>query len=59
MPHVGGSSVDAAVVQADHAAYRSLGADALPGVRTVVDGRRVLDASRFDGVTVVAIGAVV
>jgi len=57
-PYIPGDAVDAAVVQADHAAYRSLSAADLPGVRTVVDGRRVLDATRWDSVTVASIGAV-
>lgn len=55
-PQPDGERVDAAVVQADHLEYGVLGPTALPGVRTVVDGRRVLDPRRWDGVTVVAIG---
>jgi nucleotide sugar dehydrogenase len=55
-PHQDGSSVEAAVVQADHDAYRTLDADALPGVRSVVDGRRVLDVTRWPGVAVATIG---
>ena len=42
-----GEPIDVVIVQADHAEYGALGADDLPGVKTVVDGRRVLDASRF------------
>ncbi len=42
-PYHLGTAVDAAVVQADHAEYRGLGASDLPGVRTVLDGRGVLD----------------
>jgi nucleotide sugar dehydrogenase len=44
-----GAAVAGAIVQADHAAYRSLGPDDLPGARVVVDGRRVLDPARFAG----------
>ncbi|PCN46811.1 nucleotide sugar dehydrogenase [Curtobacterium sp. 'Ferrero'] len=51
-----GDAVDAAIVQADHAEYRTMRDTALPGVRTVVDGRRVLDTSRWDCM-VIAIGA--
>ena len=53
-----GEPADAAIVQADHADYRTLGAEQLPGVRTVVDGRRCLDASLWTGVTLRLIGAV-
>ena len=42
-----GAAVAGAVLQADHAAYRGLGPDDLPGARVVVDGRRVLDPARF------------
>jgi len=42
-----GEPVDVVIVQADHAEYRGLSANDLPGVATVVDGRRVLDAGRF------------
>jgi UDP-N-acetyl-D-mannosaminuronic acid dehydrogenase len=51
-----GSAVDAAVVQADHEAYATLGVDDLPGVQAIVDGRGILDASRFPGVPVRRIG---
>jgi UDP-N-acetyl-D-glucosamine dehydrogenase len=50
------SAVDAAVVQADHAQYATLGAGDLPGVAVVVDGRGILDAARFAGVPVRRIG---
>jgi UDP-N-acetyl-D-mannosaminuronic acid dehydrogenase len=45
--------VDAAVLQADHAAYRALGPEDLPGARVVVDGRRVLEPARFAAAGVV------
>lgn len=48
-PYHLGDSVDVVIVQADHADYRDLSADDLPGVKTVVDGRRILDPQRFDG----------
>jgi UDP-N-acetyl-D-mannosaminuronic acid dehydrogenase len=51
-----GTAGDAAIVQTDHEEYRALGADDLPGVRQVVDGRGVLDSARFDGVPVRRIG---
>jgi UDP-N-acetyl-D-glucosamine dehydrogenase len=43
-----GEPVDAAIVQADHAEYARLGPDDLPA-ETIVDGRGILDAARFDG----------
>ena len=55
-PYEEGARVDAAVVQADHAEYRDLGPADLPGVRTLVDGRRVTDGARWDGVTRVVLG---
>jgi len=57
-PYHLGEKADAAVVQTDHAEYRTLGPDQLPGIRTVVDGRRSLDASLWDGVTLRLVGAV-
>src|SRR4051794_20690499 len=51
-----GASVDAAVVQADHAAYADYAAGDLPGVRVIVDGRGILDAERFAGIPVLRIG---
>jgi nucleotide sugar dehydrogenase len=52
----GGQEVPAAVVQADHAEYRTLAADDLPSVRVLVDGRRVTDPARWEGVRRVVIG---
>ncbi len=54
-PHEG-EPVTAAIVQADHAEYRTLGAADLPGVGVLVDGRRVTDPARWDGVRRVVIG---
>lgn len=51
-----GESVDAAVVQADHAEYRTLGEADLPGVRALVDGRGVTDAALWPTVTRTVIG---
>lgn len=55
-PYHLGEEVDAAVLQADHAAYRDLSKDDLPGVRVVVDGRNMLDAGRFEGVMFRVVG---
>ncbi|HET7901584.1 MAG TPA: nucleotide sugar dehydrogenase [Candidatus Nanopelagicales bacterium] len=51
-----GEPVDAAIVQADHADYRAIAAADLPGVRVLVDGRRVTDPGLFPGVTRRVIG---
>ena len=52
-----GEPVDVVVVQADHADYRELSAADFPGVAVVVDGRRILDPARFDGVRYLVVGA--
>lgn len=54
-PHTG-QAVTAAVLQADHAAYRELGAEHLPHVRVLVDGRRATDPALWAGVRRVVIG---
>jgi nucleotide sugar dehydrogenase len=53
-----GGPIDGAIVQADHAEYRDLTPQDLPGADAVVDGRGVLDvdAWRADGVAVRRIG---
>jgi nucleotide sugar dehydrogenase len=53
-----GEPLQAAVLQADHAAYRELDPAALPGVQVMLDGRDVLDAERWRaaGVTLLRIG---
>jgi nucleotide sugar dehydrogenase len=55
-PYHLGEPLDAAVIQADHAEYRALGPDDLPGVRAFIDGRRVSSADRWPGVHYRAIG---
>ena len=45
-----GTDVDAAIIQTDHEHYRSLTPAELPGVRALVDGRRVTDPTAWDGV---------
>ena len=51
-----GQPVDVAILQADHAEYRDLTAGDFPGASVVVDGRRILDRSRFTGVRVIVVG---
>jgi nucleotide sugar dehydrogenase len=55
-PYHFGEPVDAAVVQADHDEYRSLGADDLPGITAFIDGRRVSSAEQWPGVAYRVIG---
>jgi nucleotide sugar dehydrogenase len=50
-PYHLGEPIDAVVIQADHASYRTLAAGDLPGVQVLVDGRRVTDPGQFPGVT--------
>ncbi|WP_037572246.1 nucleotide sugar dehydrogenase [Phaeacidiphilus oryzae] len=52
----GEREVVAAIVQADHAEYRTLGAADLSGLQVLVDGRRVTDPTRWEGVRRVVIG---
>lgn len=56
-PYHLGEPVDAAVVQADHAHYRSLTPADLPGVRVLLDGRRVTDPALWAGTPRIVIGA--
>jgi nucleotide sugar dehydrogenase len=51
-----GEPVDAAIVQADHAEYRTLSRADLPGIKAFIDGRRVSSADRWDGVVYRVIG---
>jgi len=57
-PWDGTSPAAGAIVQADHLDYALLRAEALPGVRAVVDGRGIVDAVRLReaGIAVKAIG---
>jgi nucleotide sugar dehydrogenase len=55
-PHALGNEVDLAVLQSDHAEYRDLSAKDLPGVKVVVDGRRVLDAAEFPDAKFLVVG---
>lgn len=54
--HTLGDEVEAAIVHTDHAAYARLKPEDLPGVRTILDGRRVIDPSLFPGTQVSLIG---
>jgi len=55
-PYHLGETVDVAVVQSDHREYATLGPADLPGVRLLVDGRRVTDAAVWAGTPRVVVG---
>jgi nucleotide sugar dehydrogenase len=52
-----GGPIDAAIVQADHAEYRTLAPGDLPGVRLLFDGRRVTDPALWAGTPRLVVGA--
>jgi UDP-N-acetyl-D-glucosamine dehydrogenase len=55
-PYHFGDPVDAAIIQADHAEYRELRADDLPGLKVLVDGRDITDPSRWAGGKRISLG---
>ncbi|TXH32176.1 MAG: nucleotide sugar dehydrogenase [Actinobacteria bacterium] len=55
-PYDAGMPADAVVVQANHTEYRELTSADFPGVRTVVDGRRVLAPEAWDVDAFVVLG---
>jgi nucleotide sugar dehydrogenase len=56
LPPYEGQEIAAAVLQADHAEYRELTSDDLPGVKVLVDGRRTTDPNRLPGIRRIVIG---
>lgn len=55
-PYHLGENVDVAIVQADHPEYSKLTPADLPGVRLLLDGRRITDPALFAGVPRITIG---
>lgn len=55
-PYHLGDDVDVVIVQTDHAEYHDLTPSDLPGVSTIVDGRRALNRDAFDDVSFAIIG---
>ena len=55
-PFAYGEPSDVVVVQADHAEYRDLSSDDLPGATVIVDGRRLLDRDRFPASRFIVVG---
>jgi UDP-N-acetyl-D-mannosaminuronate dehydrogenase len=39
-----GEAADAVIIQADHVEYRELTRARIPGVKAIIDGRRVMDS---------------
>ncbi len=56
LPAYQGQDLGAAILQADHAEYRSLTSDDLPGVKVLVDGRRTTDPEKLAGIRRIVIG---
>jgi nucleotide sugar dehydrogenase len=56
LPAYEGQELGAAILQADHAEYRNLTSDDLPGVKVLVDGRRTTDPEKLPGIRRVVIG---
>lgn len=55
-PYHLGENVDVAIVQADHPEYSTLTPADLPGVRLLLDGRRITNPALFTGVPRITIG---
>jgi nucleotide sugar dehydrogenase len=56
LPPYEGQELGAAVLQADHAEYRALTSEDLPGVKVLVDGRRTTDPEKLPGIRRIVIG---
>ncbi len=56
-PHTLGAPVDVAILQTDHADYRTLTPAELPGIRLLVDGRNATDAVTWTGTPRIVVGA--
>jgi UDP-N-acetyl-D-mannosaminuronate dehydrogenase len=55
-PYHLGQPVNAAVVQADHAEYRTLTPDDLPGITAFIDGRKVSSQEHWPNIACRVIG---
>jgi UDP-N-acetyl-D-mannosaminuronate dehydrogenase len=56
VPFQVGTESDVAILQADHAEYRSWGQTELPGITTLMDGRKALDPLNWPDANYLAIG---
>ncbi len=55
-PYALGDRADVLILQADHAEYAGLDEGSFPGLKVVVDGRDLLDRSRFPGTRFLTVG---
>lgn len=55
-PFALGQGADLAILQTDHAEYRELGPEEIPGVKLLVDGRAATQAERWTGVPRLVVG---
>ena len=55
-PYALGEAADLAILQTDHADYRSVTPAELPGIRLLVDGRNATDAAAWRGVPRLVVG---
>lgn len=55
-PYELGTDIDLAILHTDHAPYREIGPDHLPGVKLLVDGRAATDAARWAGTPRIVVG---
>lgn len=56
-PYELGEAAELAVLQTDHAEYRTVGPERIPGVKLMVDGRNATDASLWAGTPRIVVGA--
>jgi nucleotide sugar dehydrogenase len=56
-PYTIGDSVDGVILQADHSEYMEFSSKDFPGLRALVDGRRILKPENFEGISFRVIGA--
>jgi nucleotide sugar dehydrogenase len=56
-PYEYGHEADGVIIQADHEVYRNIGTNEIPGVRAVIDGRRVSSAGAWPGARYRVIGS--
>lgn len=55
-PQVDDTDFDVMIVHTNHAEYAKLGMDDFPSVRTIIDGRRILDPLNWPDATLVVLG---
>lgn len=55
-PYAIGDAAELAIVQTDHADYRTLGPTQIPGVKLLVDGRNISDAALWVGTPRIVVG---